>query len=342
MRVHGEGSFVFERSEVTAFHESPLTIEANGCVVSAFDIVIATHVPIQGNSSVFSASVFQTKIYPYSTYAVRAEIPRGVIPEALFWDTRSPYYYVRIDAGTESDFAIVGGCDHKTGQVADSSKTVRELEEYARTILPVRSFTHRWSGQVIETHDGIPYIGAFTDHQYGATGFAGNGMTFGTLAGIMISEQIAGSSNPWRSLFDPHRKKIMTGALDYLRENIDYPYYMLKDRLRREQSGSPDDLEPGCGKILRVGGRRVAAYRADDGSLSMVSPSCTHMGCQVHWNQAEKTWDCPCHGSRFTAEGAVISGPAEKPLEPVETIEGAPNMMTASDSDAQMEIRGGT
>jgi Rieske Fe-S protein len=176
--------------------------------------------------------------------------------------------------------------------------------------------SHRWSGQVIETPDGLPYIGAMTDHQYAATGFSGNGMTFGTLAGIMIADAIQGRQNPWADLFDPSRKAIRRGLWDYITENADYPYYMARGTFEGKDR-SLRSIKRGEGAVIAKDGTKIAAYRREDGTLLLHSAVCTHLGCTVGWNNAERTWDCPCHGSRFTAEGKVISGPAQSPLEDV-------------------------
>jgi Rieske Fe-S protein len=192
------------------------------------------------------------------------------------------------------------------------------LEETLIGMLRTRAsdieLTHRWSGQVIETPDGLPYIGRMADRQLAATGFAGNGMTFGTLAGMMMADAIAGRSNPWADLFDPGRAAIRRGLWDYIKENTDYPYYMMRDRFAGAEGKSLRTVARGRGAVIDHAGKKVAAYRAPDGVLTTVSATCTHMGCIVGWNEAERTWDCPCHGSRFTPQGDVISGPAEKPL----------------------------
>jgi glycine/D-amino acid oxidase-like deaminating enzyme/nitrite reductase/ring-hydroxylating ferredoxin subunit len=340
--VNRDGSYVFERSEVSECGESPVCVKVHGHTIFAADIVIATHVPLQGNRSTLAATLFQSKIHPYSTYALRARISQALAPEALFWDTDTPYNYVRIDAEKDYSYAIVGGRDHKTGQIDDATQPMRELERYARFILRAPIILQRWSGQVVETDDGLPYIGKIDEHQYIATGFAGNGMTFGTIAGLMITEAITGRVSPWRDLFDPQRKSIRSGAWNYIKENLDYPYYLLKDRLIQESFLSPNDLAPGEGALIRMAGRRVAAYRDEGGNLITVSPNCTHMGCRVHWNKIESTWDCPCHGSRFEPDGHVRSGPAEKPLTPIDTQQRAASMIPALRTSPGMEPRPGT
>jgi Rieske Fe-S protein len=261
------------------------------------------------------AALLQTKLALYSTYAIGARLPEGTVPEASFWDTADPYNYLRLDRRDACDYAILGGADHKTGQESDTERNYRALEQHLQRLFPHAIIDHRWSGQVIETPDGLPYIGETAPRQFIATGFAGNGMTFGTLAAIMARDAITGVKNPWRELFDPHRKKLRA-VVDYLRENKDYPFYLVRDRLRGAEDGGLAQLQPGEGKIIRAGGKKVAAYRDKQGKVTSLSPVCTHLGCIVHWNVAEKTWDCPCHGSRFGPNGEPIGGPAESPLEP--------------------------
>jgi Rieske Fe-S protein len=186
------------------------------------------------------------------------------------------------------------------------------------TIVPHIELTHRWSGQVIETPDGLPYIGRSADHQYAATGYAGNGLTFGTLAGMMICDAILERSNPWTDLFDPSRKALTRGLWDYLKENVDYPYYMIRDRFAGVEAKSLRAVRRGEGKLIERNGAKVAAYRDHNGAMTLRSAICTHMGCAVDWNAAEQTWDCPCHGSRFKPNGDVIAGPAEAPLSKME------------------------
>jgi Rieske Fe-S protein len=170
---------------------------------------------------------------------------------------------------------------------------------------------------VIETNDGLPFIGENAEGQFIGTGFSGNGMTYGTVTAMMARDWATGAKNPWSELFDVDRKKIKGGAWDYLRENKDYPYYLIKSRFAEAEADSVRALKPGEGKILKLKGEKVAAYRDADGKVIKHSAVCTHLGCIVRWNQAEATWDCPCHGSRFDPAGKVISGPAEAPLASV-------------------------
>jgi Rieske Fe-S protein len=191
------------------------------------------------------------------------------------------------------------------------------LEETARRVLPQFEITHRWSGQVIETNDGLPFIGETSKKQFAATGYAGNGMTFGTLAAMMAHDCATGRRNPWRDLFDPSRAKVRGGTWDYIKENADYPYYLIRDRFIGPDAKSLRAVRPGEGNIIEIAGQKVAAYRSEKGTTTLLSPVCTHLGCHVKWNESESTWDCPCHGSRFTPTGKVLSGPAETPLEQI-------------------------
>ncbi len=189
------------------------------------------------------------------------------------------------------------------------------VEETLRSLLPQAKVTHRWSGQVIETRDGLPYIGETSPKQFAITGFSGNGLTFGTLGAMMARDAATGQSNPWRELFDIGRTRVAKGLTDYVSENKDYPYYLIRDRFAGADGKSLRAIPRGQGRLLELDGDRVAAYRDEDGTVTLLSPVCTHLGCLVNWNSAEASWDCPCHGSRFTATGKVIGGPAEKPLE---------------------------
>ena len=316
-KIPGKGSFVFEHSEVEEILDDPHRVRANGHTVHCDFVVIATDVPLQGKTGTLPAMLFQSKLIPFTSYAISAQVPPGAVPDALFWDTSDPYFFLRCQRYKDHDHVVFGGFDHKTGQIDDPQDRFRQLESILLRRIPLAKIGHRWSGQIIESIDGLPYIGETSPRQFVATGYSGNGLTFGTVAGMMACDAALGRKNPWQDLFAVERKKL--GALwDYLAENIDYPYYMLRDRLARAEQQAPEDLKPGEGKLLQVDGRRVAAYRDPQGRLRQLNPLCTHMGCLVRWNPAESTWDCPCHGSRFQPSGEVLAGPAEKPLEPFE------------------------
>jgi Rieske Fe-S protein len=281
-------------------------------------VLIATHVPRQGKSGFLPATLLQSKLAPYLSYVVGGWVPRGTLPEALFWDTGDPYDYLRVDRRHDHDFVIFGGEDHKSGQVDETSECFSRLERRLKKLLPEVSVTHRWSGQVIETNDGLPYIGETAERQFVATGFGGHGMTFGTVSAMMFTDYVMGQKNPWVELFDPGRTMIKGGLWDYIKENKDYPYYLIRDRFAGKGGQSLRAIKRGTGDVIDVQGKPAAVYRGMDGEIHVHSAVCTHMGCYVNWNDAERTWDCPCHGSRFKVSGEVVTGPAEDPLAPIE------------------------
>lgn len=311
-QIPGNGSHVCELTDVSEFSPDDSFLLANGQRVHFDQVVIATDIPLAGQANLLRATLLQTKIAPYTTYAVSAKVPTGIVPDALFWDLADPYHYLRKARENGSEVAIWGGADHKTGQEPAPRERLAQLEARFRQLVPEAQITNRWSGQVIEPVDGLPYIGPTTETQFIATGFSGNGMTFGTLAGMLATDWILNRRNPWQDLFAPDRKALGS-AWNYIRENLDYPYYMVKSRLFEKRSRVADIL-PGEGRIVMENGKRLAVYRSPGGEFTRLSAVCTHLGCIVKWNNAEQTWDCPCHGSRFQPTGDVLAGPAEKPL----------------------------
>ncbi|MCC7127034.1 MAG: FAD-dependent oxidoreductase [Acidobacteria bacterium] len=308
------GGAIHETSSADEFESQPLSVKANGHTIRCTDVVLATHNPLVGLTSTADAALLQTKLALYTSYVLAADVPKGVVDDALWWDTADPYRYWRVEPHADRDVVIVGGEDHKTGQVTDTRECHARLEQWLHRVVPKARVTHRWSGQVIETPDGLPYIGSNAEHQYFGTGYSGNGLTFGTLAAMMIADAIAGRKNPWSDLFHPSRKAIRHGLWEYVKENVDYPYYMLRDRFAGADSRPLRSIRRGEGRVIERGGEKVAAYRDGSGAVTLRSAVCTHMGCIVGWNTSERTWDCPCHGSRFKPTGDVLSGPAESPL----------------------------
>src|SRR6478609_8413832 len=315
--IPGNGSHVFENSAATEFDGKNRRVKVNRNWISFDRLVMATNNPLVGLSSMTAATLFQTKLSLYTSYVLGARAPIGTIPEALFWDTREPYDYLRVDKRSGFDYVVFGGEDHKTGQQRNTKSAYARLLARLKKIIPGARVDHRWSGQIISTPDGLPYMGENAERQFVATGYCGNGITFGTVAAMMARDWSAGRKNPWTDLFAVDRKKIKGATWNYLRENKDYPYYMIKDWLARPEADSVRKLKHGDGMIIGSRGKKVAAFRDANGNIHRLSPVCTHLGCLVRWNSAESTWDCPCHGSRFKPTGEVIAGPAEEPLPPI-------------------------
>ena len=205
------GSLIFERCPAQEFSDRPVFVKTNGHTITCRWIVIATHNPLVGNAGTLGATLFQTKLSLYTSYVVAGHVPKGHLPDALMWDTQDPYHYLRIEPQRDHDYVILGGEDHKTGQTRDPNCCFDRLERTLRSMIAAVEITHRWSGQVIETPDGLPYIGAAAAQQFTGTGFSGNGLTFGTLTGMMAAAWIAGRKNPWSDLLDPRRKRGQEG-----------------------------------------------------------------------------------------------------------------------------------
>jgi glycine/D-amino acid oxidase-like deaminating enzyme/nitrite reductase/ring-hydroxylating ferredoxin subunit len=315
--IPGHGSHIFDHSEAGEISAKPLSVKIGQGKVRCSYLVLATHNPLMGNTGTIAAALFQTKLFLYTSYVVGARVPRGAIPEASYWDTEEPYHYLRIDRHRDHDYAIYGGEDHKTGQVKDTARNYDRLEAALRDMIPEAVVDRHWSGQVIETPDGLPFIGETADRQFVATGFGGNGTTFGTVGAMMAVDCFLKRESPWAKLFDVHRTHAFVGTGKYLRENKDYPVFMVKNWLHKAEEKSLASLKRNEGRIIKYDGHKVAAFRNAHGKISIHSAVCTHLQCIVEWNPAEKTWDCPCHGSRFASTGEVLSGPAEEPLAPI-------------------------
>lgn len=308
--IPGNGCHIFANTSGSDIDSDKHEIRTDEGVLAYHSLVSATHVPIQGERGTVGAALFQTKLAAYSTYAMEAEIDH--VPEALYWDTNDPYLYVRFDRIGEKCSVIIGGEDHKTGQEKFPETRYERLLATLKGLFPEARPVHRWSGQVLETPDGLPYIGEVGTHQFLGTGYAGNGITLGTFAAMQICDRVCGKQNAWGDLFSPDRKAF-AGVWEYLKENKDYPAYFIKEHL--SPPASPNEIRQCQGAIVKIDGKKRAVYIDEEGKRTVLSPVCPHMGCIVAWNAAEKTWDCPCHGSRFMSTGEVLSGPAETNLE---------------------------
>lgn len=298
----------------------PATVRTTGGhVISAESVVVATNTPV--NDWV----IIHTKQAAYRTYVIGVEVPRGSVPALLLWDTPDPYHYVRVHradfaAGPDaSDILIVGGEDHKTGQRDDAPERFRRLEEWVSERFPMATrIAYRWSGQVMEPVDHMGFIGRNPgpDHNiYIATGDSGNGITHGAIAGILLTDLILKRKNPWSRLYNPSRITLRT-APAFARENANV-MAQYADWLTGGDVDKVESVERGSGAVIRAGSKKLAVYRDDAGEVHMCSAVCTHLYCIVDWNSTEKTWDCPCHGSRFDPYGKVLNGPAIAPLQPV-------------------------
>lgn len=287
-----------------------------GGVVDAGSVVVATNTPVNDLIAI------HTKQAPYQTYVIGARIPLGSVTRGLYWDTPDPYHYIRIETvgkGKDAyDVLIIGGEDHKTGQEDDAKKRFGALERWAKHRFPmIEGIEYRWSGEVMEPIDGLAFIGhnpMDSKNVFIATGDSGNGMTHGTIAGILITDLILGRENPWEKIYEPSR--ITLRALtEFAKENLNVAA-QYTDLVTAGDVDTVEEIKPGCGAVISRGLSKVAVYRDSDGETHEMSAVCRHLGCIVNWNTLENTWDCPCHGSRYDATGHVFQGPANSDLEP--------------------------
>ncbi len=311
--VPGEGSHVFEQTRAFDVEEGrPCRVITDRGVVSAEDVIVATHYPILDRGAFFA------KVHPKREYVVCARIDPAQDPEGMFITAGFPTRSIRTAPHAGGLLLIVGGEKHRPGEEPETEERYRILEEYTRSRFGVESFEYRWSTQDNYPVDRVPYIGKLRrgfDHLWVATGFGAWGMTNGTLSGMLLSDLILGTENPWAELYDANRVKPAASARKFIQENANVARHWFGDRLAEPDAESLRELAPGEGALVEIDGEKIAAYRDDQGTLHALSPVCTHMGCIVQWNRAERSWDCPCHGSRFSAEGSVIHGPAVEDLE---------------------------
>jgi glycine/D-amino acid oxidase-like deaminating enzyme len=285
--------------------DSPQVTLADGGTIRAKQIVLATNYPIM--SHMFA------KLPAYRTYAIGARVPKGSVEKALFWDTLDPYHYIRIQEEEGRDILIVGGEDHRTGQANDGDERLQNLWTWTREHFPsAEELVYKWSGQCFETHDGLAFIGRYSESEpnvFLITGDSGMGITHGTFGGMLVSDLILGNENQWEKVFDPSRlatQSITEAVPEVISSTVPYV-----DWVTGGDVSSIDEIKRGEGAILRDGASKIAVYRDEDGYVHKRSAVCTHMGCIVRFNSSEKTWDCPCHGH-------PINTPAITPLEPVE------------------------
>jgi glycine/D-amino acid oxidase-like deaminating enzyme/nitrite reductase/ring-hydroxylating ferredoxin subunit len=290
---------------------SPVRVEtAAGHTVLASACVVATNSPIS------DAVVTHAKQAPYRTFAIAARVPKGSVPDALYWEDADPYRYIRLQHGESHDWVIVGGEDYKTGQKDDDAERLQRLEQWTRQRFPMaEAIDQAWSGQVLEPADGVAFIGPNPDgaeNVYVITGDSGHGMTHGAIGGMITTDLILGRQNPWRQLYDPMRLKLRAAG-ELAKENLNvaaqYTAWVLPGDVRSEEA-----VPPGAGRVVRRGAKMVAVYCDAEGRTHERSAVCTHLRCIVNWNDLEKSWDCPCHGSRFDPLGQVLNGPAKQPL----------------------------
>ncbi len=311
-RLEEAGGRVFERTRATHVEgRGPCTVHTERGRIRADHVVVATLMPFLDRGGFFA------RAFPSRSYAVTASVD-GAPPEGMFINAAPPIRSIRAVPYEGEELLMLMGESHHAGTKKAQPERYEALVDFGREHWNLQSVEHRWSAQDYSPSDGVPYIGPLTRRSRGvyiATGFKKWGMTSGTLAAMMIADAVAGRDNEWAALFDSKRVKPLAEGPRFATENARVGARFVADRLRSPGRREIADLAPGEGGIVSSAGQRVAGYRGEDGKLHAVSTRCTHLGCQVVWNGAESTWDCPCHGSRFSVDGEVLQGPAVQALE---------------------------
>ncbi len=307
------GGVIKEDCRVTAVDEAEvLDITTSQGSLQAKNLIYATHIPPGVNLLHFRCA-------PYRSYVVAAKLKdEKQYPQGLAYDMHDPYHYFRTQEVDGEKYLITGGEDHKTAHEENTEARFQCLESYVRKFYDVEEISFRWSSQFFNPADGLAYIGHLPGHQqnmFVATGFGGIGMTNSHISAVMLTDILVNGESEYQDLFDPNRLKPVAGFKNFVKEAADVVQHFIGDKFSREKISSLVELAPGEAKIVKYEGHVFALYKDEEGQLHAVNSACTHIKCTVGWNAAEKSWDCPCHGSRFSFDGTVLTGPARKDLE---------------------------
>lgn len=311
--IPGVGSHVFENTRVVDIDEgAPCRVVAEGgAVINAQDVVVATHMPIT------SRGLFFARVEVSRGYAMVMDISEDSVPDGMFINVGGPTHSVRSARHGDEHVVVLAGEGHPVGETDDHSRHWDRLEKWARGAFGARGVRYRWSTQDLYSLDGVPFIGRMSpssDHVFTATGFSAWGMTNGMVAGRLLADLITDVPNEWAELYDPARVNLKS-VPSFAKKGGHDAKRLIGDRFKSAADRNElVDLGPGEGAVFEIEGERIAISRDNAGQLHPVSAVCTHLGCIVSWNDAERSWDCPCHGSRFSSEGAVLQGPAVEPL----------------------------
>ncbi|HVE68821.1 MAG TPA: FAD-dependent oxidoreductase [Solirubrobacteraceae bacterium] len=308
--LEARGVRIWEGSPVIGVDDGkPCRVRTAGGEVEAGRVVVATSMPL------LDRGLWWVRTTPERSYVVAME-PGAEVPEGMFISTESPAHSVRTHPHEGRELILVGGQGHKVGHGGDTVARYRELATWGREQLGAGEVRFRWSSQDNMPVDMLPSVGPlwpFSDRLLTATGYRKWGLAQAAAAAEVLRAAVAGREHPWAGTYDPHRLRLATGLPGMVKEGVQDGLHLVADRFRRRSRASAP-VAPGDGRIVSAGGRQVAVARDPDGTVHAVSARCTHLGCIVNWNPAERSWDCPCHGSRFAPDGQVLQGPAVRPL----------------------------
>ncbi len=306
------GGIILEQCRVTGLNEDEiLTAETSAGIIKSRHAVYATHIPPGVN-------ILHFRCAPYRSYAMALKLKDNKYPDVLGYDLCDPYHYYRSQKIGNEEYLIAGGEDHKTAHEENTDHCFDKLEAYLRQYFDIGEIAFKWSSQYFEPVDGLPYIGHLPGNRknvYTATGFSGNGMIFGSLSALILTDLILDRPNKYSALFNPGRVKPLAGFSNFVNEAADVVGHLITDPFSAEKITSYADIAAGEAKIVKYEGQTLAMYKDGQHNLHIVNSACTHIKCTVAWNGAEKSWDCPCHGSRFSYDGKLLTGPARKDLQ---------------------------
>ncbi|HET9825422.1 MAG TPA: FAD-dependent oxidoreductase [Chitinophagaceae bacterium] len=309
------GGVILQHTRVEGIEDTDgITVETTNGNFRAANLVYATHTPPGVN-------LIHLRVEPWRSYAMAFQIKAKRSLPDLVYDMYDPYHYIRSQNIDGEEYMIVGGEDHKTGEDVNAESSFLRLESYIRKHFNVDRILFKWSSQYFEPADGLPYIGHLPGHPgniFVASGYGGNGMTYSHVAALLLRRLLLKGESPYIKLFDPNRIKPIAGFTTFLKHNVDVLKKFIGTWFDKEKLEEFAELAPGEAKVVRYDGEKIALYKDEHGELHALNPLCTHMKCAVAWNNVEQTWDCPCHGSRFSCEGKVLTGPADHDLEKIE------------------------
>ena len=313
------GGVILQNCSIESVVESEgmVTVQTSLGGVQASYVIYATHIPPGVNLLHFRCA-------PYRSYAMAVKLKAGNYPDGLSYDMYNPYHYYRTQEIDGEQYFIVGGEDHKTGHEENTEACFNKLEAHIRKYFEANEIAFKWSSQYFEPSDGLAYIGLLPGSSGNilvATGYGGNGMTYSHIAATLLTDLITKKENAYAALFNPNRVKPIAGFANFVKENADVVAQFVGKRISTEKLEELADVAPGEGRIVKYEGEKLGIYKDEAGQLHAVNPVCTHVKCIVQWNSAEKSWDCPCHGARYSVDGKVMTGPARKDLEVISLTE---------------------
>jgi len=315
-KIVSDNCSIYELTKVDDVTEGePCTVTTAGGKVTASQVIMATHSP----KGIYAV---HTNMGPYREYAVGVTLNKNYPADGTWWDwdgVKQEHYSMRTYDTSKGKILMVLDEMHKVGQKENNHECYDNLEKFLRERYDVASVEFKWSAQQFKSSNGLPYIGISSGNSktYIATGFSADGLTYGTLASIIISDHILGKENKWAKTYDASRITPLASAKEFIKENANVAFEFVKDRFTKDGAKEFAEVAKGEGKIMDVDGKKCGVHRDETGKLHVVSAICTHMGCINHWNEVEQSWDCPCHGSRFSIDGEVLEGPAYTALKKV-------------------------